>query len=83
VDAGLERGKEFRRGQREDVTFALERLLVRVHRVGHVDGKDQLHVDVIGIGPLRPPLGRRRRENRRVGRARRERRQQPAKGEHR
>src|SRR5262249_43143648 len=44
VDAGFERDQEFRRDQRGHVTFALERLLVRVHGIGHVDGENEFHV---------------------------------------
>ena len=80
VNAGLERGEEFRRGQRGDVTLALERLLVRVHGIGHVDREDELHVDIVGVGPLRSRLRRRRRTVRRVCDESRER---PAQGEHR
>ena len=45
VGALAQRVQEFARGQRLHIALALQRLLVRVHRIGHVDGDHQFDVD--------------------------------------
>ncbi len=50
VRALAQRGEEFLRGQRLHIAFALQRLLVGVHRIGDVDGDDQFDVDGNGLG---------------------------------
>jgi hypothetical protein len=38
--------EELRRGQADDIALALQRLLVRIHGVGHVNRNHQLHVHI-------------------------------------
>jgi hypothetical protein len=52
----MEGVEEFRRGQPDDVAFALQRLLVGVHGVGHVDGDHQLDIHIgLDRTDRRPP----------------------------
>ena len=46
MHALLQRVEKFRRRQAEDVALALQRLLVRIHRVGNIDGDDEFDVDI-------------------------------------
>src|SRR6202043_526903 len=56
VHALVKRVEEFRRGQPDDVALTLQRLLVGVHGVGHVDRDHELDVNVGGGGGLAPHL---------------------------
>ena len=49
VGALAQRLQEFLRGQRQHIALALQRLLVRVHRIGHVDRDHQFDVDRNGV----------------------------------
>jgi hypothetical protein len=46
VHALMQGVEEFRRGQPDDIAFALQRLLVGVHGVGHVHGDHQLDIHI-------------------------------------
>src|SRR3989304_3402178 len=46
VTGGPDCVEELARGQAKNIALALERLLVRVHGIGHVDGKNELDIDV-------------------------------------
>ncbi len=48
--AGADRGHEFARGDGLDIAFALDLLLLRVHRIGHVHREHELGVDRNGGG---------------------------------
>ena len=45
VDALAQGLQEFARSQRLDITLALQRLLVRIHRIGNVDPERELDID--------------------------------------
>ena len=61
IAAGLQRGHELARRERLHITFALQVLLVRVHRIGDIDGEHDFRIDGgrTALGELL--LGNRRR----------------------